>query len=83
MKGSPKVFRLQINVRPSLLEVVDEVVSETGGATRAEFVRDAMDLLINHVRRTKEGYKCVYEKEDNPEERIEVVLPGYYHLNRE
>ena len=76
-----KKVRLQFEVPRNLVNSLDEIAKELG-VTRAEVFRDGMGLLFEYVERTKLGYTQIYENPDDPNPRVEVILPRYKHLEK-
>ncbi|MFZ5478964.1 MAG: ribbon-helix-helix protein, CopG family [Myxococcota bacterium] len=72
--------RLQLEVAEPALRRLDELVEQTGCATRAELVRRALEVYDYILEARLRGGRLVLELPDGRSRDVEVALPRYAPL---
>jgi hypothetical protein len=76
-ENKPKVKRIVYAAPVEDFEDLEEI-AKAGGVSKVQAMRDSIKYLLETIRKcNEEGYVPIYQKRDNPSQKIEIWLLPY------
>lgn len=66
--------RIQFDFSKDALKRLDKMVDDTEAASRAELIRNALQVFEYTTKKFNEGYKLYFKKDDSENELREMLL---------